>query len=233
MIEQSTLSNTTDEQPLSSPGLKLPPEIEWIYSLRSSPWKFLSTCVWTRDEADKENPIKKFITDSDPYIEPLEYIAKRIVEERILAIVKHRRMRMTWTCCAIYLWDAMFFEGRFNVLCSKKEEDSDELVQRCKFIYDNIPDHIMPYKPKMTYKYTEMKFPETGSIIKGFAQGADQLRQRGCSRILADEFAFWPDAENAFVAMKPTLQGGGKVCLLSTRYPGFFKRIVEDTIDEK
>jgi len=133
--------------------------------------------------------------------------------------------------CALWLWDAMFGIGRFNAMMSKKEEDSDELVRRCKFIYDNIPAGALPVKPVMEYKYTTLKFPEIDSQIKGFAQGADQLRQFTCSRILGDEMAFWPAARASFVAMKPTLEGGGQVVLVSTRYPGFFKDLIEDVLD--
>jgi hypothetical protein len=140
---------------------------------------------------------------------------------------------MTWTACAVMLWDAMFNEERFIAIMSKKEEDSDDLVRRCKFIWENIPKSVMPIKPKFTYKFTELRSEENGSVIKGFAQGADQLRQFTCSRIFADEIGFWPNAEESFVGMKPTLQGGGKVVLISTRFPGFFQDLIEDTMDDR
>jgi hypothetical protein len=31
--------------------------------------------------------------------------------------------------------------------------------------------------------------------------------------------------------MKPTIEGGGQICLVSTRFPGFFKELVEDALD--
>lgn len=209
------------------PPVVMPEKLKWLFHYRKSSWEFLTKAVYTLDQVDKQNPIKKY-----PDKEHLRIAADIITKERLLALVKHRRMMQTWTCCAIALWEAMLFEGQFVSLISKKEADSDDLVRRCRFIYEHIPDSAMPVKPKMVYKYTELRFPETDSIIKGLAQGADQLRQYTCSRIFADEFAFWPEAEDTFVAMKPTLEGGGKICLLSTRYPGFFKKIVEDTIDD-
>ena len=203
------------------------PDIEQLSRYRHSHWDFLSDCVNTLDQADKYIPIKKYPSEK----EYLHYISDQIVEESLLALVKNRRMVITWTVCALWLWDCMFHEGRFNVLMSKKEEDSDDLVRRCKFIYDNIPKDKLWIKPVMEYKYTELLFPEIDSKIKGFPQGADQLRQYTCSRVGADEMAFWPMARASFVAMKPTLEGGGKVTLFSTRYPGFFKELVEDTLD--
>lgn len=189
---------------------------------------FLRSCVLTLDQADKWHPVKPFPADL-PYIEP---IANRIVGDQLVAIVKHRRMVITWLACALILWDAMFREGRFNALISKKEENSDELVQRCKFMYDNIPAEVLPVKPTIKYKYTELSFPEINSTIKGVASGADQLRQYTCSRIVADEMAFWPEARATYTSMKPTIEGGGQIVLISTRYPGFFQKIIEDTIED-
>jgi hypothetical protein len=205
-----------------------PPEVgEHLYRFRRHPWAFFSTAVYTLDQADTWEPIKKYPT----HLDYLKWTVEQLWVERLLAIVKHRRMVMTWTCCAMLLWDAMFHEGRFNVLLSKKEEDADELVRRCKFIYDQIPKEVMPVKPDVQLKYTELRFPEIDSVIKGFPQGADQLRQYTCSRIVADEMAFWPQARQSFVSMKPTIEGGGKIVLLSTRYPGFFREIIEDTVE--
>jgi len=128
-------------------------------------------------------------------------------------------------------WDAAFHEGRNIAYMSKKEEDADDLVRRCKFILDNIPKDALPIKLKYEYKYTELKFPEIDSRIKAFPQGEDQLRQYTCSRIFADEIAFWPHARASFVGMKPTIEGGGSICLLSTRFPGFYQELIEDRLE--
>lgn len=204
--------------------MSLPIDRLRLYS--KSTWDFMKDCVFTMDQADKQEPIKKY--PDKPY---LKYVTETIADETLCAIVKHRRMIITWTLCGVFTHDAMFNEGRFNALMSKKEEDSDELVRRCKFIHESIPEKILPVKPRGVYKYTQYSFPEIDSAIKGVAQGKDQLRQYTCSRIGADEIAFWPSALESFVAMKPTIEGGGKVCLVSTRFPGFFKELIEDTLD--
>lgn len=214
------------------PGIPGPKAADNLYRFRQHPWTFYQQAVYTLDQADTWNPIKKFpAAPTDGPSTYLKWMVEQIWTEQLLAIVKHRRMIMTWTCCAFLLWDAMFHEGRFNAVLSKKEEDADELVRRCKFIYDNIPKEVMPFKPDADPKYTELRFPEIDSVIKGFPQGADQLRQYTCSRIVADEMAFWPQARQSFVSMKPTIEGGGKIVLLSTRYPGFFREIIEDLLE--
>jgi len=213
---------------VAKPNVEIPPEVAWLYRYRAEPWSFLTECVWTQDQTDKRNPIKQY-----PNRDYLRIVAEKMVNEYLLAIVKHRRMVITWTACGLSLWESMLFEGRNVTLMSKKEEDSDALVKQTKFIYDHIPRERMPFKPRMHYKFTEFLNLDLDSKIKGFAQGPDQIRQHTMSSIYADEFAFWDKAEETFVGMKPTLEGGGKVCLISTRFPGFFQHVIDDTIDER
>jgi len=61
-------------------------------------------------------------------------------------------------------------------------------------------------------------------------QGADQMRSYTASYVMLDEVAFWEQAEASWGALKPTIQGGGKICLISSANPGFFQRIVEGDI---
>lgn len=207
-----------------------------ILRYRQDPAFFLERCVKTKDPTDRITPIKRFPLQSGSGDETdkayLRYVIPKIWNEPLVAVVKHRRLLMTWLMCALWVCDAMFNMDRFNPIVSKKEEDSDELVQRCHFIYENLDENDLGFrKPRAIYKYTSLQFPESGSEIKGFPQGADQLRQRGCSRVGCDEMAFWTQARQTFVSLKPTVTGGGQILIISTRYPGFFKELVEDTLE--
>jgi hypothetical protein len=123
-------------------------------------------------------------------------------------------------------------EGRSVAFVSKKEDDADELIRKAKFILEHIPEEEWPkeLRPKWEYKYGQLFFPELNSKIQGFPQGADQLRQYTFSAIMADEMAFWEDAEQMFAASFPTLEGGGRFTAISSPAPGFFKRLVFDRI---
>lgn len=140
---------------------------------------------------------------------------------------------MTWTNVALYLWDTMFNVGRANAIVSKKEDDSNELIDRAEFVYDNLDGNRYPREllPKKARKYGILEFPEISSKLMGFAQGADQLRQFTFSGIMADEMAFWPDAQKMYSASFPTLEGGGRFTAISSPAPGFFKALVFDRLD--
>ncbi len=207
-------------------------EAHWIEKLslyRSDPWAFLSECVYTLDQTDAENPIKKFPV----HLKYLKLYARIWQREKLVAVPKSRRMYMSWMNLALYLWDTLFHIGRANAFVSKKEDDADDLVKRAKFIYDNIPEDVLPKAllPRAVYTYGKLRFPDIDSQIQGFPQGADQLRAFTFSGILADEMAFWEEAQKMYAASFPTLEGGGRFTAISSPGPGFFKRLVFDKLD--
>lgn len=203
--------------------------IESYRKMVADPWEFCSKAVFTKDEVDKLNPTKAF----PKHYKYLHYYVRLWEKERLIIVPKSRRMFMSWANIALYTWDTMFGINRFTVFQSKKEEDSDSLVERALFILDNIPEAIIPREliPKYEKTYCSLKFTDTGSEIRGFAQGADQLRQYTASGLLLDEFAFWDKAEETYSAAMPTIEGGGKCTILSSAGPGFMKRLVFDNLD--
>lgn len=207
--------------------------MEHFQRLRTDPWYFLSHCVYTLDEADNKNPIKKFPSEGG-MSQYLKLYVRCWQNYSFIAVPKSRRMFMSWVNLALYLWDAMFHIGRHMGVVSKKEEDADQLLERMKFILEHIPESELPKDliPKWERVYCELRFPEISSKIHAYPQGADQLRMFTFSRLLFDELAFWPDAEAAYSSAMPTLEGGGALTAISSPAEGFFQRLVFDEIDQ-
>lgn len=205
--------------------------LERFKEVRSDPWVFATKMVRTKDEVDRKNPIKPFPSD-------LQYqkLYMRIWQKYPkIAVPKSRRMMMSWTNIVLFLWDTMFNVGRQQAFVSKKEDDSHELIERAKFILENLDYSYIPKEliPKWTCKFGELSFPELQSRILGFPSGADQLRQFTFSGMLFDEAAFWDNAEQAYSSSVPTIEGGGRMTLISSPAPGFFKRIVFDHLTDE
>ena len=212
--------------------------IDRYEAYRNDPWKFLVECVYTRDAVDQDHPVKKF-----PNYEYLQLFTRLWQKELKVAVPKSRRMTMSWTCIALYLWESIFYQGKETAFVSKKEDDAFELVDRAQFIYNHIPQDkipkalLPPIKGKTMKKSPPLLEFDFGngntSYIKGFPMGAEQLRQYTHSGIFGDEAAFWPDAEKFYTGAKPTTDGGGKMTFVSSRAPGFFKKLVFDRINYK
>lgn len=199
-------------------------------------WAFLSDCVFTLDQVDGLRPIKPFPSD----LEYLHFLCSLWKREPRLAIPKSRRMVCSWGFISMYTADTIFNVGRFNGFVSKKEDDSGELVSRAEFIVQHIPEWRIPRallpkikNGKMSKQPPLLEFEEIKSKIQGFPQGADQMRQFTLSGALLDEWAFWEEAQASYSGLKPTLDGGGRLTGISSRSPGFFKKVVFDQFDAK
>jgi hypothetical protein len=140
---------------------------------------------------------------------------------------------MSWTTIGLFVWDTIFNKARHQAFVSKKEDDANELVLRAKFIVDNLDKTRLlgDLIPKYNFKFNVLEFPEILSKIQGFPQGADQLRAFTFSGIFGDESAFWEYAEKFYSASFPTLDGGGRMTLVSSPAPGFFKKLCFDAMD--
>lgn len=215
-MEDRTRSVSSDE------ALKI------IQKCAVDPWEFLHY-VYTKDEVDQNQLEKKAFPVHLDYIKFLVRVWQR---KRLLAVPKSRRMRISWTMLSLYTWKALFQLNRHIAFVSKKEDDADELLKRVKFIVENLDERIPKEFRRFEYKYNNLYFPETGSRIQGFPQGADQLRQYTCSDVFGDESAFWEDAEKMYAASFPTIEGGGGMCLVSSPAASFFKKIVKDRLDD-
>ena len=177
---------------------------------------FIFRYVFTMDPHDKKMPIKRF-----PYSEYTDKIIDTWLAEDMLLMVKSRQMMASWLFVALHLWDAMFHKGRMNFFVSKKEADAGfdnqlSLLSRAKFIYDRLPESMKVKIKCITKPNPKMEFPELNSSILGMSQDSEGLRQYTASRILSDEMAFQERAEEAYIAMKPTLDGGGCLTGIST-----------------
>lgn len=206
-----------------------------MYGLYAAdPWAFMTDCMYTLDPVSQEHPIKPF----PDFLEYLRFLTFAWLSRDRLAIPKSRRMFCSWDFIGLYTHDTLFKPGRFNGFVSKKEDDAGDLVGRAEFIYNKIPEWRIPRallpklkNGKMSKQPPLLEFEDTNSKIQGFPQGADQLRQFTLSGILGDECAFWEGAQAFYSASKPTLDGGGRMTLISSRAPGFFKKIVFDQLD--
>ncbi len=198
--------------------------------LKNNPWLFIITCCFSLDQVAKGDSIKLM-----PDKEYLELYCRAWEKYSKIAVPKSRRMTMSWINICLYLHDTIFNHGRLNAFVSKKEEDANELIKKAKFIYDHIPENILSkeFLPECEDKFCVLDFPSIHSKLQGFPQGADQLRQFTFSGILGDECAFWESAQEFYSASLPTIDGGGRMTLISSPYPGFFKRLCFDALDSK
>lgn len=205
------------------------------------PWPFLCECVYTLDQVrggflggtSDSGRILPLVAEDEKEDSYLRELTEEWMTEPLLALPKSRRMRVSWWSIAVHYWLARYHAGSKIAFAARKagnddSEGSAELVKRAYFIHEHVPKFCKP-RP-VEYKTGRLQFLDSRSEIVGIGQGADQLRQHTCTAILGDEVAFWTEARDFYTASKPTTEGGGRVTLVSSAYPGFFENLVYDRI---
>jgi len=242
----ATLSNLTPAELVGLAG-EPPEHVLALWSLcPRHPFYFLEHFCYTADQHDMEHPIKRFPIDR-PY---LRHMTQLWIDNPLLVVVKSRQMIMTWLFTALYLWDAMFHNGRLIMFQSKREEDAigdetsgDGMLGRAKFMVNHIPyrDVLLPERaakgqlPAVVRLGKRILFPRRGSTLWAIPQGPSIIRQRTASGYYGDESGFQPEAEDAYAAMRPTIRGGGRATFVTTAGmvdKGFTRRLYEDRLTD-
>jgi hypothetical protein len=168
-----------------------------------------------------------------PYIKP---IAETWLTEQIVCIPKSRDMVATWQVVAYYTWDTYFHPGRQNFFQSEKAGKAKALVRRAEFIIKQMPEFLRLHKAVFGVGEAnsgQLIIPAVESEIIGLPQGPDQIRMHHPSGVYLDEAAFQQLAGETFAAIKPAIQAGGRMTLVSSANPGFFQLACEDKLDEE
>ncbi len=201
---------------------------------RVDPWSYLTTWVITQDEHDKVHPFKQF-----PGKLMYRVITRAWEEFPVLFIEKSRQIMITWIFAALYLWDCLFFKGRKVFLQSKRQEDANDILERSKTIYEQLLEQNFPGLPKARTisekpgTATKLEFPDNRSVLRAIPQGPDIVRGPTTSGLLGDEVAFQFEAEKAYDAALPSIQGGGRYTGPSTPNGRAFNWRMIHSIDRK
>jgi hypothetical protein len=195
------------------------------YGAQGDPWAFVRDCVWTRDEAT--GMVRRY-----PDRAYAELLVRRWQEHPLLAVPKSRRMVCTWLFVALNYWLARFSPLAKIAFMARKlgkteTEGSAELVRRARFIHEHLPPTLPPCA--VEYNIGFLRFPN-GSEIVALGEGEEQARQHTFTSVLADELAFWDHPFETWVALRPTIEGGGRITAVSSAAPGFFKDLVHDQL---
>lgn len=214
---------------------------------RRNPVYWLERYAWTVDEHERRENERPLI-HGEPWIDPgtllpmreldgskddyLRYLAAQWWNTDLLAVPKSRQLRLTHLMVALYGWLCMMYPGQRVAFQSKKEEDADATLQRLDKAQEIMrkKHSALPW-PVLRYKYARALWPN-GSMVMAVAQGPAVVRQYTFSGIFSDEMAFQMDAEDAYTAAIPTIEGGGRYTAVSSADPGFFERLVFDRVHD-
>jgi hypothetical protein len=216
------------------------------------PWHWLATAVTTVDELDPRAPIKPFPTHvcgacaryfggltprrccGGPARELtyLRDLARQWASAAppLLLVPKARRMRLSWLFVALHVWLLIQRPSAKIYIVSSKEDKSAELLERAHGILMRLaPGDGGGLQLEVKQSPPTIYVKDHDATMIGVAEGAHQLRQMTATAIMADEIGTWMSPRDTFAAMRPTIDGGGRLTLISSAYPGFWAELVSGT----
>ena len=164
-----------------------------------------------------------------------------IKEDRVVTL-KARQLGITWLALADTAHDLIYNPGFSANTISQTEEDGKELVRRMGFIFKHMPNWLIVDKKLKNLEPEEFKKNITGliyeqhklklivhhpedkepAVFKAFTSAPGAARSFTASKVIMDEWAFHPAAEEIWEAAYPTFnrKSGGKVIGISTADKG-------------
>lgn len=135
---------------------------------------------------------------------------------RFNVILKPRQMGISWLVAGKALHVVLFNFGKKVLMISKKEKDAVKLLNKSKYIYENLPLFLRVPDKEMHQNEQVLKFTKMESMIESVPSDPNAGRSEGLSLLIMDEAAFIPDATSIWKAAYHTLSTGGAAILLST-----------------
>lgn len=136
--------------------------------------------------------------------------------ERLIIILKARQLGISWECCAYALWRSLFQAGVVVLIFSKGQDDANKMISRIKKLYDRLPDWLLAAVPALIKDNTEHLEWANGSRIESFPATQSAGRGDTASLVILDEAAFQQWADQLYTSLKPTIDAGGQLVILST-----------------
>lgn len=168
------------------------------------------------------SPFERF-----PDLEYLYYVVRVWSIEKRTCWPKSRQILMTWLFCALYLHDAMWNPSRLNFVQSKKEEDSDQVLERAWTIYQKLPLFMRGWQP-MKRTFCHLKSLKNRSHLWAIPEGPEHIRSYTATGLLSDEAVYQDDVEKMVTAALPSLGVRGRLTMISSAGPSCFGLICFD-----
>lgn len=142
-------------------------------------------------------------------------MAKAFSENRLVVVLKARQLGFSWLVAAYTCWLMLFRRGSVVLLLSRGEKEAQALVEKVKFIYSNLPRN-WDVPPLGKDSLEELTIPSLDSKVLALPSTKEAGRSETATLVVQDEADFHAYLGDNFMAVKPTIDGGGQMIMGST-----------------
>ena len=141
---------------------------------------------------------------------------KEWAENRYSLTLKARQIGWTTLVSAHQFWLAFFRDDQNIIDLSRTERESVLLLRKTKYGYKHLPDWMVERGPQSLVEHQQRMGFGNGSQITSMPSASDPARGESATLIVVDEWAFLPNAEEAWASIEPVADVGGRIIGLST-----------------
>jgi hypothetical protein len=151
-----------------------------------------------------------------------------IIDHRLMVILKARQLGLTWLVLGLALWLMLFYPAATILFLSRRDEEAVDLLKvRLRGLYDRLPGWLQ-VESFVTDNDHEWHLSNGSRALAFPTTGGDSYT---ATLVIVDEADLVPDLAALMRSVKPTIDGGGRMILVSridkSRPQSPFKRIYE------
>ena len=179
---------------------------------------------WRRCKADERYFLEKYWKIRVPgrgltrfELRPAQVeVLKSWTDNRYTIALKARQIGFSTLVAAHEAWKCIFHDDVFVVMLSRTERDAQKLLLKAKTGWKHLPDWLKARAPKLVDNNLQKMTWDNGSIIESLPSASDPARGEAVDDVVVDEWAFLPNAEEAWASIEPITDIGGRVIGIST-----------------
>lgn len=142
--------------------------------------------------------------------------AEAWISHRKTIVLKARQIGFSTLAAAFAFWEVFFWQDRPEVMLSRTEREAAKLLQKSKYGYKMLPEWMRQRGPALISDNQLKMVFNNESYIESLPSGNDPARGEAVFRVFVDEMAFLPNSEDAYAAIEPIIDVGGRAVFLST-----------------
>ncbi|MHC5541387.1 terminase large subunit domain-containing protein [Singulisphaera rosea] len=140
-----------------------------------------------------------------------------LMTERLVVMLKARQLGMSWAVCGYVLWRCLFHQNQLILMLSKGQPEANELLRRVKALYLRLPEWLRERLPQIADKDNTRELAWTNdSRILSLPQTKNAGISHAAAVVVMDEAGHMKYGKQLFLNIKPTIDEGGQLIMLST-----------------
>jgi len=138
------------------------------------------------------------------------------IQNRYTITLKARQIGFSTLAAAFALWVALGGSDRQIYMLSRREKDSISLLNKVKFAYKSMPEWVRQRSSHVLDRTNLRMSFDNDSFIESSPTASDPIRGETAFLVIVDEWASFQNEEEAWAAIEPVTDVGGRCVGLST-----------------